>query len=148
MEILERAKISSFSREESIHRVALIRAVFEHAGGRSDPTRRQFILTKSVYENLKIFGDIFDVCVDVHAQDFCGFDHPGVIHALSQEKPCGYEIGDISALTKNFPYTSIAFQREKYEKLPPALINHLPYLAMTSLDLDKYVFPPCSEDRS
>ena len=108
MAILERAKISSFSTAESMHRVALFRAVFENAGGRRDPTRRQFDLAKSVCDNLEIFGNLFDVHVDVHAQDFRGFGHSAVIDALSHHKLFGCQLRDLAVLGEKFQHASIA----------------------------------------
>lgn len=111
----------------SMHRVALLRVVFEYARGTTDTSQHQLDRGRSVNENLEMFGSLFDVDLDV--TEFRGFSDPVVNEALLWHQP----FEDVIALEESFPNGPFAFQRELYDILPAAIINAPPYGAICAI---------------
>lgn len=137
MKIIQRPiYIPSFpdNQDLSLHRVALLRAVFEHAGGGTDTSQHQFDKERSVNDNLQTFGSLFDV--DLEVTEFRGFGDPAVSEALLWHKPFECAVEDVIALEENFPERPIAFRRELYQTLPAAIINALPYDVVCAVQVE------------
>lgn len=135
--------------EGGFHRVSLIRALLESAGGRGDALQRRFDNTRSANDNLAILGDLFGVeltepvslsrCRASDARqnlseasdsdDFkapCKTDDPLGHMAFKCGKRSVMELQDHVAL-----YLPVWFSNAVYEALPADLINDLSYGVVT-----------------